>query len=230
MKSDFDKIIKRCKPFLGHIDTNRIEKRRVFLNPYDQLCFNFGWFEIKDFEDFINGTGKIIKGNTQEEKNKFLHCAKFKEDFHRSFMIIHNYNHFDKITIIQFNRYSWDSYIINPIKLNEQNEEEFIKIILCSRIPYLIRELNIYNRIIDKETLEKIHSEFKTEIYGMARTLELQGLGYFGAVNTPPEIRNFSWYIDVIFSYAHYIHLLEHNVEMPDFDFVLENNYRLSSH
>lgn len=33
----------------------------IWLNPYDQYWYNYGWFTIEDLEDLLNDTGKIIK-------------------------------------------------------------------------------------------------------------------------------------------------------------------------
>ena len=56
------------------------QKIRIHLNPNNQKCFNFGWFEYQDYYDWLEGKGKIVKGKTDEEKKKFWDVAVFESE------------------------------------------------------------------------------------------------------------------------------------------------------
>jgi hypothetical protein len=42
------------------------------LNPDNQVSYKSGWYTAKDFENWTPGTGAIVKGETQEEKHKYV--------------------------------------------------------------------------------------------------------------------------------------------------------------
>ena len=53
-----------------------LTNQTYWLNPNNQSCFNYGNFTHQDFIDWANGTGVVVKGNTQEQKDKFMRYEK----------------------------------------------------------------------------------------------------------------------------------------------------------
>ena len=231
LKSEFERLLGDER--VRKLAMNRLEIKSddsgefVWVNPNTEEAFNHGWFTKDDFKDFLNDTGRIIKGKTQDDKERFLKFSEFKETYNSAWMIIHNFEFFDKIEIHGFKRNSWDSYIDNPIKFTKTNTGKSIKRIFGSLIPNIIHDLDALGGICDKRQFDRIYKEYRYESYGVGVTLMLQGFGYWGACNTPCKVENFAWYRDVVFAYAYYQHLLNNGVEMPDFKFVLDNRYEM---
>lgn len=214
----------------------RTDGDRVWLNPHNQSCFNSGWFDQQDFEDFLNNKGRIIKGNTQEEKDKFLEYANFINTYHYGWAVAFGFEHFKKKIIIHNYKYYSSGItkdVTNPVKIGVSNRwgkatdsSTGIAKIFSSMIPMLISDLSVFrNGVCDQKTFDRVQKEWRDNSYGMGKALSCMGLGYFGACNTPEEIENLSWYRDLIFAYAYYKHLLSNGVKMPDFKFVHKHRY-----
>jgi hypothetical protein len=230
-KSEFEKILEDERVKKLAMSELKIKSNDsgewVWVNPNIQDVYNCGWYTKEDFKDFLNGTGRIIKGKTQEEKDKFLAYDIFRDTYYQSWRIALNFEHFDKIEIYKFNRNGWHSYVDNPVKFKKTNTEECIKRIFGSFVQGIINDLDCWGNVCDKELFDRVYKEYQDNSYGIGATLMLQGFGYWGACNTPCNVENFAWYRDVVFDYAYYQHLLNQGVEMPDFKFVLKNRYEM---
>lgn len=195
----------------------------AWLNPDNQLCFNAGWFTKKDFENWVNGTGNIIKGKTQEEKDKFLYYAKLDKQYQGFYQFIYDIKYFDLINE-SYNpkrKGLYDSYIETPLKITKSNQKEIIGNLFGYVCSYYVDQFaTLYLR--EPKGIYDSHS-YKTmqgDLWGVKWTCYNFGLGYFGACNTPCEIENLNWFADLTISKSLYLALLKNGVEMPDFDFI----------
>lgn len=232
-KETLEEVLKRRLP-MNSLERTNDDKDRVWLNPRNQDCFNSGWFNQQDFEDFLHNTGPIIKGKTQEEKDKFIEYANFMNTYHYGWAIGSGFKHFKKIMMHNYKYYAngIGREVTNPVLINSRNRwgketdvQTGIAKIFSSMIPSLISDLNSYTGLCDQKTFDRVHARWRDESYGMKKALNCQGLGHFGACNTPEEIDNLSWYGDLVFTYAYYKHLLSNGVKMPDFKFVQKHRY-----
>jgi len=67
-------------------------KIKIWLNPNNQKCFNYGWFEYQDFYDWLEGKGNIVKGKTNETKKSFgmWQCSNKNMIWHGQLVTIRN--------------------------------------------------------------------------------------------------------------------------------------------
>jgi hypothetical protein len=99
-----------------------------WLNPNNQKCFNFGWFSREDFIDWTNGTGKIVKGNTEEEKKKFWDVAVFEKKYDMAWAFGYHKKDFHLIDETyrtkQKHNYSCNTTNESPLKITKNTPAE----------------------------------------------------------------------------------------------------------
>jgi hypothetical protein len=217
-KTIFEKISEHpiCN---NYSDLKFNENKLCWLNPSNQISFNFGWFNEKDLNDWLNGTGNIVKGKTEKEKKKFWDYALFLKNYNNQIghLMLYNFKYFNLVNEKYNPNVGYDLYFNNSLIIMKNNKEEIIKKIFGSFV----------NRIKNQFTymgIDDILNENRKTLYGVSKTLILLGCGYFGASNTPKIIENLSWFQDVVISKAYYLYLLDENVQLPDFNFIL--NYK----
>jgi len=130
-------------------------------------------------------------------------------------LMIYNYKYFNLVNESYNPNIGYDIYFNNPLIILKNNKEEIIGKIFGSFV----------NRIRNQFTYMEINdilNENRKTLYGVSKNLILLGCGYFGACNTPKRIENLSWFQDVVISKAYYLYLLDNNVQLPDFDFILK--------
>lgn len=196
---------------------------KVWLNPHNQLCFNAGWYSHQDFVDWANGTGNIIKGKTQKEKDIFMHYHKCYVDEKCGWETLygmrfaHLFEGYFKYLPIKNNfNYTSEYETIDPTS----DKEEIIKKVFGSAI---------FQLKFDMETsfdLEILRRNWHEESFGISKTLCLFNIGSFGASNTPEKLINLSWVRDVCWGIAKYLNLKEKGYEFPDVEFVEKNRYK----
>lgn len=195
------------------------ENGLCWVNATPQNCFNSVWASEEDLNDWINGKGRLVKGKTQEEKDKFFKYAEFSKKYDYSYMITGNYRYFNLINdSFEFKNSSnfLNHYIENPLKIYKSNHVNLIQKIFSYHIKHLTHDIeNMFIR-----NISNIYNEWRNESYGIITTLKCLGVGYSGACNSPTDVENLIWYRDVVFSYAYYQALKNQNIELPDFDFV----------
>lgn len=219
---DLIKLHKICSPMntLEFKDINGVQ--RAWLNPNEQECFNSGWFTEEDFKDWMRGTGKIVKGETPEEKEKFWKYATFLKEYKNGWMIRYNIEYFDLLIedTAPEKSESFDSRSRTtkiPLKITKTNKEEIIGAIFG----YMVRSLT--NDFIGVDGNDDyILKRFRDETWGAKITLYKLGCGYFGYSNTPRSILNLAWVPDVVVAKAYYNYLKIKGVELPDFDFIIK--------
>ncbi len=228
-----------CKPMNDpEKDVENLNDRdvNVWINPHNQTCFNAAWCSPKDLEDWMMGTGIMVKGKSPAQKAKFWEYAIFEaeDQDHMAWMILHYYKWFEKFET-DFNPhkhrgYGMETSIGRRIKmraypLKDQLEEKIRqeKIIIDMFAPYVNE---IYNDL-EYRKWQDIRFTSDKEFYGIKRTLYCMGIGFMGANNTPEEIENLSWMTDIVYAKAYYRHLKERlKMKLPDFDFINQNRYQ----
>ena len=88
---------------IKHRQVSYLEERLgndpFYFTPSNSYCFNKGQYTIDDFYDWLEGTGRIVKGETQEEKDKFYYLHQFLEesDPYIGITTLYYYPYFDLI-------------------------------------------------------------------------------------------------------------------------------------
>jgi hypothetical protein len=149
---------------------NRIEhaddgQDRYFLIPYNATSFHSGWFSKTDFIDWSNNTGKIIKGQTVSDKQKFIEYAKFEQQYGPTLLsyyaifhvllddgdfsiaidkLLHSYvRYLDYSEFMEHQsiiKYSISANInsLSSIDVNSKHDLRLIKQIIASKLEYLL--------------------------------------------------------------------------------------------
>ena len=187
-----------------------------WLNPNNQKCFNYGWFSRQDYIDWTNGTGNIVKGNTDEEKKKFWEVAVFEKKYDFAWAFGYYKKYFDLIDETYKTKqkcgYSCDTTNEAPLKSTKNNHAEIIGKVMGSVCRYY-SDMEIK---YDSHIYQRMHNE----LIGVTETLFMLGIGYYGACNTPCDVENLPFIIDICIYKAVYLYYVKKGVEMPDFDFV----------
>ena len=208
-------------PHVKAINTASIEndeaegKEKFWLNPTQQTCFNYGQFSKQDFIDWARGTGPIVKGKNQKEKDKFMKYAKAAIEL--NYTLFMYWEHLELLTekyLRASNMMSYGDYDL----IKSKDSEEIIKKVLSSFVSTMVPEFE-YREIDD------IRRDWRETWYGTAYTLVLLGHGAFGACNTPERIINLSWAQDLVFAKAYYLHLKKIDYDFPDIDFVHKHRH-----
>jgi hypothetical protein len=213
-----------CSPMNDLKESNINNEIRMWLNPNNQVCFNFGWFTFQDYYDWMNGTGVIVKGKTDEEKKKFWDVAVFDKEHNLAWAIGYNKKHFDLIdsnyhlseieTGVDFYRIAK-----TPLKITKDNHKEIISKIMGDVCRYY------GDTTVEIKSGENSYRRMDIELQGVKETLYALGVGYYGASNTPEEIENLSWIADICIYKAAYLYFVKNKIQLPDFDYVYANRY-----
>lgn len=199
----------------------------AWLNPDNQTAFKCGWYMAKDFEEWVNGTGNIVKGNIQEEKDKFMHYAKLYHKYPDIASILYEKEFFHLINdSYRPNRDRYNDYIVNSMKITKKNNDHIISNLFGYVCSYYV---DTFASILSRKPKEihTCHSMtiMRGELWGLKFSCFNLGVGYFGASNTPRVINNLSWFANLTITKSIYLALLQNGVEMPDFDFINKNRY-----
>ena len=217
-------------------DTNMLKdpNKAVWVNPHNQFCFNSMWCSPEVLLLWMEGTGPMVKGKTPEEKKKYWEYAIFEGTpdpwgfDHSKYLIKYRWKWFDKI-VSDFNPHEHGGYGINmhhknPLKLkpnrtkdeeqNIKNTEEVIIAMIAPYVDFILKDL-------EYRDWGNIRKEVENDFYGIKRTLYCLGYGYMGACNTPEEISNLNWVLDIVEGKAMYLWMKKQNYELiPDFEFL----------
>jgi hypothetical protein len=209
-----------CKPMNDLRESNINNGIRIWLNPNNQVCFNFGWFTFQDFYDWMNGNGNIVKGKTDEEKKKFWDVAVFDKEHNLAWAIGYYKKHFDLIDDtyypigIGFNR-----KVKTPLMITKNNHKKIISKVMGSVCGYY------GDTTVEIKSGENGYTRMIQELQGVKETLYALGVGYYGASNIPEEIENLSWIADICVYKAAYLYFVKNKIQLPDFDYVYANRY-----
>lgn len=196
-------------------------KVRLWLNPHNQRCFNFGWFTYQDFYDWLKGTGVIVKGGTQKVKDKFFEAATFEAEHRMGWAISYYKKHFGFIDETYYPKRKLNGYDLNdvvdkPLKITKTNHAEIIG--------KIFGDICNYYSEYDIEENQNISRRMEDELQGAKHTLYSLGVGYSGACNIPEEVINLNFAADICRYKAIYLYLLKTGVKIPDYDFL--NTYK----
>lgn len=199
-------------------DIGENNEKRAWLNPENQLCFNSGWYSIDDFNDWMQGKGKIIYGKTNEDKAKFWRYAELNAKYDKFWSIYYNIQHYDWI-IDHKPQYGYERHCTTPLKITKTNHDEIIGKMFGVTVNHYVDRIEWLIERDENFIDSKLYHEFEHEMYGIKSTLFNLGLGYYGACNVA-AIDNLSYMADLTMSKAYYLALLKANVVMPDFEFI----------
>jgi len=187
-----------------------LKRESFWVNPNNQTAFNYGNFTHQDFIDWANGTGKAIKGNVQDEKDKFMRYSKASLEYNSSvFLYIEHLHKIDNEsdTVISYGR-SWNNTTKKSINLS--NRRDSITVIREMLSTFVQPTLNDIKESIkwgrDVSDVRRTNKDFMN---GVCQTLAKGGHGYFDACNTPTTLDNLSWSSDLVFAKAYSLYLEE---------------------
>jgi len=213
--SDWDNgVIARKFP---KFNQGNIQLQTYWLNPHNQSCFNYGNYTHQDFIDWANGTGKIVMGKTQEDKDKFMRCAKAKAELDLSVQI-----YIDKLWMLDSEskvkwQHKWRGAAYkNPINLsNRKDSTQVIKEVFSQLVKPLYNDIkDAYEwhgqRLDDNgnppshhDWLKNLQQRHREYMNGVCHILAIGGHGYYEACNTPCELENLAWSKDLPFAKAY---------------------------
>ena len=204
------------------------------------------WCDEKILRQWMEGKGPMVKGKNAAEKKKYWDYAVFeaspiklnegeyriKEINNIQWSIRYHYKWFDQFES-DYNPHQHDGFgmsttIKAPIDLKgirstdvlkkDEADERVIKDML---VPY-VREIE---KDLEWRDWESMRHEMEKEMFGIKRTLYAMGIGFFGASNTPEEIRNLAWVTGLVFAKGVYLHLKKIGYPMPDFEWLSKKTY-----
>jgi hypothetical protein len=214
-----------CKP-MHELKESKLDndgqKVKIWLNPHNQHCFNFGYYTYEDFYQWLLAKGPIVKGSTDEEKQKYFDLALFEAKYDYGWGIGYNMKYFDLIDETYYAKstsgYGNCRWVEKPLKITKTNHQEIISKVFGSICKYY-KDLEI-------NYTSNARQKMDDEMQGAKEVLHALGVGYFGAVNLPEEVENLSWLAEICTYKTVYLHLLQEGVVMPDFRFVYAERWK----
>lgn len=211
-----------AETFPHHFEGILDSEERYWVNPNNQTSFVSGWFSHRDFIDWANGTGKIVRGETQKQKDKFMRYDKAYSELDLQLFIYSK--HLDLIDseskTVSGGSSKWGykhrhlAYK-NPINLsNRRDSSTVIKELYSSLVPSILRDIKDQyswgRREQDpKRWLDNLRKRHQDEMHGTCRVLAMGGHGYYDACNTPTELENLSWSKDLVWAKAYSLFIEE---------------------
>jgi len=191
-----------------------------WVNQNQQGHFNSGHYSHQDFVDWANGTGRVIKGKTQEQKDKFMRgaAANRKHDLGLQIYIKHLWM-IDSESKTKWNPKYRQSNYSNPINLSNRRESsDVIKAVFSEMVQSLYRDIKdrwewdgryceTDEERRNHDWLSNLKSNHREYMHGVCHILSVGGHGYYDACNTPCELENLSWSRDLPFAKAYALFL-----------------------
>ena len=205
-------------------DGNNGLKTKIYLNPNNQKCFHYGWFEYQDFYDWLEGKGNIVKGKTDEEKKKFWDVAVFEEEHDMAWAFGYYKKYFDLIDETYRpetkTNFGGETDCLKPLKITKDNHKDIIAKIFGNVCGWYS------DTTVEPESGSNAMERMDNELTGVKETLFALGVGYYGAVNLPEDPENLAWIADICKYKTAYLYFIKNEIPLPDFDFVY--NYKNS--
>jgi hypothetical protein len=181
-----------------------------WLNPNEQTAFEYGNVTHQDFIDWANGTGIIVRGETQDQKDKFMRYAKAMTQYDLSLSIYAGHLwklDDDSPTVIDYGRYRKNGARKSINLSKRRDSKDVIREMLSTFVQPSLRDIK--DCIEWGRDLRDISRKNKDFMYAVCQTLAKGGHGYFDACNTPTEIDNLSWSVDLVFAKAYSLYVEE---------------------
>ena len=229
-KTDIQKLKKAlkgnsvCRPMNNDLHESELDtdgngvKVRIWLNPHNQKCFNWGWFEYQDFYDWLEGKGKIVKGKTDEEKKKFWDVAVFEQEHDMAWAIGYYKKYFDLIDETyrpkRKTNFGGETDCLKPLKITKDNHKDIIAKVFGNVCRWYS------DTTVEPESGSHAMNRMDNELIGVKETLFALGVGYYGAVNLPEDPENLAWIADICRYKTAYLYFIKNEIPLPDFDFV----------
>lgn len=190
-------------------------EEKYWMNPNNQTSFEHGYLTHQDFIDWANGTGVVVRGETQEQKDKFMRYDEAHSKLDLSIFIYAKYLHLidsDSETSIQWGIHTRTKNPINTSR--KQDSNTVIKKMLETRVQPVLNDIRDKHRWYgnnkeENDWLNKVHRETNDYMYAFVHAIALTGHGYFGASNTPTVLENLAWSKDLVFAKAYSIFVEE---------------------
>jgi hypothetical protein len=205
------------KVFPKHMKGILSDTDSYLVNQNQQGHFNSGHYDHKDFVDWARGTGRVVKGKTQEDKDKFMRCAKAENELDLSVQI-----YIDKLWMIDSeSKVKWNhkwrgAAYKNPINLsNRKDSTRVIKEVFSQLVKPLYNDIkDAYEwhgqRLDDNgnppshhDWLKNLQQKHREYMNGVCHILAIGGHGYYEACNYPCELENLAWSKDLPFAKAY---------------------------
>jgi len=213
---------------------NDYSDERYWSNPNNQTSFEHGHLSHQDFIDWANGTGIAVRGETQEQKDKYMRYAHAYDKLDLSVFIYAEHLHLidaDSKFKINYNRYNNSRRATTVIDLGIKRESaKVIKDMFSSFVQSVLNEIK-YKYQWDKDyDISKYSREISDYMHAVSTTLAYSGHGYFDACNTPTELENLSWSKDLVFAKAYSLYLEETDPGLVDtIIWCQQNRYKIKS-
>lgn len=203
-----------------------------YINPSPQELLNFGSYTIDDFELLLDGKGPIVKGKTDDEKEKYFKALTFYRDYGQSLTFyaksFHLFNECE--TLVEDYDRTLHLVFKNPVN-KDKHPKAIMQILYYNWALYICRELDAswIDPLVDFKDLKNkervVFENWRNERYGVQKTLRALDIGYFGACNQE-DAENHGFMQDLAFYYGYYMYLQQHGVEMPDFEMINKNYFK----
>jgi hypothetical protein len=206
-----------------------------WMNPHNQTSFEYGQLTHQDFIDWANGTGKAVRGETQEQKDRYMRYAKAHTELDLGVFIYAEYLWMiDSDSKTQWrHRYQHSAYK-NPINLsNRRDSQRVIKETFSALVQPLLRDIKDHadwNKGRCTEWVRKLSNKHRDYMNAVCTVLAMGGHGYYDACNTPTEIENLSWSKDLVWAKAYSLYLEEIDPGIVEcIQWCQENRHKLKS-
>jgi len=190
-----------------------------WMNPNQQECFDSAHLTHLDFIDWANGTGRVVRGKTQEQKDKFMRVAISyqKQDYSASIYLAHLWMIDSETKVKWAPKYRRNQYS-NPINLSSRKESiGVIKELFSQLVQPLLNDIRDsydlngrhHPELDHCDVFRNVSQRHREYMNGVCRVLAIGGHGYYDACNTPCDLENLSWSKDLVFAKAYSIFLEE---------------------
>lgn len=206
--------------------------KKWYINPSPQELFNSGSYTVEDFKMLLEGKGPIIKGTTDDEKEKYFKALIFYQKYNDVLIYYFKYFHyFDNCETLIEDHQSFGYLVFkNPIS-KDKNPKAIMGTIYYNWALYICREFEAHyiDPLVNFEDLKNkvnvIKELWREQGFGVQKTLRALDIGYFGASNEE-NVENHAFMQDLAFYYGYYIYLQKNGIEMPDFTMIEKNRFK----
>jgi len=208
-------------------EIDRNGQGQIWINPNNQTCFHSEWCTESDLDDWMNGTGIMVRGENQEEQAKFWEMANWVAKTDRAWSIGYNFKYFDLFDIESSQPAYVQRYDKNPglTHIKSKPQETLAKIygrqviVFSKELSYFMDEPEEFDKFFWRK-----QKEMNDVLWGVSQTMIMLGVGFSAACNTPCMIENHAWDKGLVISYGLYLYYKNKGMKFPDFKFIYGDN------